>query len=378
MTSLAALQETSAPAATGPRMQRAVDADLPEIRAFLAERPLAGAVRLAFVPGPDARAGSSDERRHLLVLRDGASGRVVGTGARVVRRVWLGGRTVRVGFLTRLRLAPGACTRGRLAAGYDWIEATRRPDETSFDLTTIVSDNQPARRLLERGVRGLPEYTQVAALETLVCATSARGARAGRGARPASRDDAAAIAAFLGAVHGGRPFAPAWTAADFAPDCVAPSGHGPAASDFVVVEDARGIVAVGAVRDLRREESLVVTGYAPWLGALRPVVNVGRAVVGRPRLPTPGAELAVGHVSSFAVRGDDPDVAATLLGALRARARERGLDLLAITLAEKHPLLPSLRARAKARSYVSTLYAVSRCGGVPQVSSPPEIEASWL
>ena len=48
-----------------------------------------------------------------------------------------------------------------LGAGYHAMDRTRLADELPYDLTSIVSDNHTARRLLERGLPGLPRYLPV-------------------------------------------------------------------------------------------------------------------------------------------------------------------------------------------------------------------------
>jgi len=355
---------------SGLAVQPARPDDLPALRALLGERPMSGAVRLALVPGPDADLGG--ERRHVLVVRDG--GRVIGTGTRTVRDVWLAGRRARVGFLTRLRFAPGTCLLARLQAGFAAIDATRRPDEAAFDLTTIVDDNGPARRLLQRGLLGLPRYVPVAALDTLVFAAGrSRPARDG-GPRLATDGDREAIADFLRHEWRGRKLAPAWQAADLHAD-----GDGPAPQDTLLLEEGGAIVAVGALRDRRLHESVVVAGYAPWLALLRRPLNIGQAVLGRPALPPPGAALALGHVAALAVRDGDAPRAVALLAGLRGLARERGLRLLAASLAGDSPLRAPLRRAFAARSYRSTLHAVAwREGGILRNLAAPELDASWL
>ncbi len=339
---------------TATLVRPATRADDPAIRALLRQRPMDGLVQVALAREPDASyAAEFEGLRHLtLVSRDAETDALLGTGTRSVRPVWLGGQRVLLGYLTRLRVAGSLAGLRRLRAAFELMRDSHQPDELEFDITTIVADNLPARRLLERGLPGLPHYRPVGELETLVLPTSrARHPGAARAGRVEDRD---AILAFLEHSLRGHAMAPVWRELP-----IGVPGSNLSFSDFHLVEDRGRMIAAGAVWDQRAFKQTLVTGYAPWLHALRPLVNAGLTLARRPTLPPCGSELQLGYLAAFAVEDADPVAARSLVDALRANAHARGLDHLVLTLSCDHPLRPRLLRQFRARPYRSVLYVVS-------------------
>jgi len=316
---------------------------------------MAGWVSLSLEAEPDASLALEIEgERHTTVLvRERAGGALLGMGSRSVRRVYYDGQIARLGYLGRLRAAGGRRGLARLAAGFAAIEASRRSDELDFDLTSVVADNSAARRLLERGVRGLPSYRELCSLSTFLVPTGGRFQRTAR-VRAAADPELGEIAAHLDACQRELQFAPVWTEADLRSGARC---RGLAPGDFLVLRQAGELVGCAAIWDQRAFKQVVVRGYAPLLARTRPVVNLALRGLGQPRLPRAGETLAIAHLSHLAVRDWDPEIAAELIAAARARAAERGLNLLALGATESHPLRP-LFARLPAREYRSTLYCV--------------------
>jgi hypothetical protein len=150
----------------------ATEADDAGLRALLRETPMGGAIRLTFEREPRFFDSVRREgiRHYTICARD--AGRIV---AMASRTVWPTG----VGYLHQLRIAPSHrhLTRQFLRIGFRMLRETHAPDEASFDVTTIVSDNHVARRVLEVGLPGLPRYTPVERILTMLLP-----ARAGFGA----------------------------------------------------------------------------------------------------------------------------------------------------------------------------------------------------
>jgi len=150
----------------------ATEADDAGLRALLRETPIGGASRLTFERDPSFFASVRREgiRHYTVCVRE--AGKIV---AMASRTVWPTG----VGYLHQLRIAPSRrhLTRQFLRAGFRMLRETHAPDEAAFDVTTIVSDNTVARRVLEAGLPGLPIYRPVEKIVTMLLP-----ARAGYGA----------------------------------------------------------------------------------------------------------------------------------------------------------------------------------------------------
>ena len=346
------------------RMEPALPGDEPAIRRLLRETPFAGAVSLSLEREPDFhRAASVEGDRHDVVVARAGDGALVGLATRSVRTAFVNGAPARLGYLGQLRA--GGIGRGNVRAirdGFRLLRAARRPDETAFDLTSIVSDNRPARRLLEAGLDGFPTYRPLGDLLTLALVPRARhrAPAAGLTVGPATAARLPEVAALLAAHGARRQLAPCLTAADLAS---AERARGLAPGDFLLVERSGRLVGCAALWDQRAFKQAVVRGYAPLLAAARPLLQVIARPLGLPRLPPVGTPLAAAFLAFLAIdpaapRVDAEAVLDALLDAALAGAAARGLTALLLGLAaEGEPLLAVARRRAH-RPYRSTLYAV--------------------
>ncbi len=354
------------------------------IRALLRASPLAGRVRLSFEREPSLASGAAaeGERVHTFVCRDPATGALLGLARRSVWRVWLDGVPCRLGYLSNLRRAPGVTvTRGLLQAGFAACASTRRTDELDFDLTSILDESANARRLLERGLPGLPRYERLCGFTTFTLA-SARAARrapdsSGLELRPAGAEEAGLVADFLTRELARHPLASVCRAADL----VAPH---PAPADIQLALRSGRLVGCLALWDQRPFKQTVVRGYAPGLALARVAWNPLAALLGRPVLPAPGTVLPLAFLSHLAVAEDDPRVFAALLGATLAEARRRRIEYASLGLADGHALLPALRAGFRARELGSALYLVHAPGRAAEpgrtrlVHGVPRVEVARL
>ncbi len=359
------------------------------IRELLRGRAMGGLIRLTLEREPDYRhaAAVEGERHHTVVARERDTGRVLGMGSRAVREVWLDGRRARMGYLAQLRFGPELrAGRRLLAAGYLSCDRRRRPDELPFDLTSIVADNAPARRLLERGLPGLPRYRRFCRLITLTIPTLRRpwirtGAPEGEESRPhqASEADLPAIVRCLDRGLRRYQLAPAWNEDDLRSPT---RTRGLMADDFLVVTSGDDrVTGCVAIWDQRSFKQVVVRDYALALRRLRPLVNLALTAGRRPRLPPPGSTLELAYLSHLAVVGDRPGVAVELIRAARREAARRGLDYLSLSLAETNPMLPAIRRAFGARELASVLYLVHPAGAalsLPGGDRCPWAEAALL
>lgn len=334
--------------------------DDPDIRELL-RQPLGGRVRLSLEREPDARlaAGVEGHRHYTLVTRDPVTGRVVGLGSRAVRRVWINGEPRWLGYLGQLRRDPGLVGKVRLlATGFSAMDRTHLSDELPYDLTSIVSDNHSARRLLERGLPGLPCYRPVDELTTVLLNVGSGW----RGSAPAKvlRGSQRLLPPIVDCLQRNQrryQFAPVWCDKDLK------SGirtRGQVPEDFLAVEERDRVVACLAIWDQRAFKQVIVRGYAPGLLRWRLMINVGLTLAGRPRLPRPGRKLNFAYLSHMAVDGDRPELLLVLIRGALAAARRIGLDHLVIGLATRNPMLPSVLCHFSGRSYRSILYVVHR------------------
>jgi hypothetical protein len=331
--------------------------DDPEIRRLLRDNPMDGAIRVSLEREPNAflAAAVEGEPHATVVARDPESGRILGMGTRAVWNAFVNGEPCRLGYLSQLRVDRAARGRRRLlAAGYAALRELRQPDEAPFDLTSIIADNETARRLLGGGVPGLPAYRELSGFVTLVLPAVRPKKRTVEMGDPGLMTE---IADCLFRNRRRCQVAPFFTAEELtSPE----RSRGLAPEDFrIAVRDGR-VVGCLSLWDQGGFKQVVVRGYAPRLARWRPWINL---LPGIPRLPDPGEALPHATISHVAVDDDDPEVFQALVESAHAEACARGLAYVVIGFAAGHPWLPWLERRFRPRRYESVLYTVHWDGG---------------
>ncbi len=310
-------------------------------------------ITLERAPSPDAAARVEGYRHAIVLVRDRTDDSIVGMGSRAVREVYYRGRICRVGYLGNLRAAENRHGLKRLAAGYEGILATRDAAELPFDLTSIAADNLPARRLLQKGLKSLPRYQPLAELSTFILTTD--GKSAGDAVSCAAPDDLPEIVALLNRYNRDFQFAHVYSEQDLRSPSRSP---GLATTDFIVMREHGRIIACLALWDQRAFKQTVVRSYAQWLDLARPLLNLGRACLGKPRYPRAPHVLPMAFLSHFAMPEPDRDRLVAMIDEAKRLARSRGIAYLAIGFCQRHPCHDLLRREFRHQLYGSTLYGV--------------------
>jgi hypothetical protein len=339
------------------RMELARPRDASGIATLLAE-PMPGSLRLSLLE-PEQRCVPCEQadRRHAAVVFCDDAGRIVGHGARTVRRLRLRGQGAWIGYLHGLRRTQALAGDGRrLAAGIAHLCSQRRSDEAPHDFTAILEDNRCARRVLEGGLPGAPRYHPLGEYDTRVIDAGASRSWSTRNLQvrplPAEAVSAAQLLQEL-------------NAAEYSPEVMV-STHWLSAW--------RGDQLVGLVQpcDRRTKRRELVAGYAPWLHWLRPLANLGLTCLGRPRLPPPGSVLDLVYAAHLTVPAGEADVVRALVTAVACASSAR---LVVVGLARDHALAKAA-ATLPAWRIASRIYAVGAAPAAPcGIVSP---EAGWL
>jgi hypothetical protein len=266
-----------------------------------------------------------------------------------------------------------------LSSGYDLIRSFRRAEEMPFDLTSIVADNEVARRLLGAGLPSLPEYREIEKWKTLIVPTTSRPRRvAGVRIERGTPDLLTGAAACLERNRRRYQFARRFSVADL----LSPErSRSLAPNDFFLAVAGGEVVGCLALWDQSGFKQVVVRGYASRLARWRPWLNrLNRLapVLGTPRLPEPGQQLPHAFLSHLAVDGDDPEVFRALVEAAYAEARARQYVYLVTGLAARHPWNAWLEKRFNPRPYTSILYAVLWNEGIALDGRMPHVEVALL
>ncbi len=362
----------------GIRISLAGKQDESELRDLLRKQPLPGWVTLSFEREPNYfdAAACEGERHQVLVARErsdaGETTDVAGICARAVRRVFVDGEAQWLGYLSQFRTTAewqgGHRAYRLLRHGFGQVrQRLHRPDELPYDITSILVDNRPARRLLSADLPGMPHYHWISGFNTLIYRSGGRRRGSDQKVNSGAAVGLAAIADCLQRNYRRYQFAPVW-------DEAALLSAGLSAEAFLVYQEKNRVKACISVWDQRSLKQTVVRGYRHPLGLLRPLINLAAPLLCFPALPKKGQSLRQGWLSHLASDQDDSGAVKALLRAALLRARELGLEQLMLGLADAHPLLSSVRAVRRHLSYRSDIYLVHwpelEAGAFDQMSGP--------
>jgi hypothetical protein len=341
--------------------EAATEATEPQLRRLLRDNPLTGDIHLSLEREPNAfyAAGISGDQFQMMLAFGGEPRELIASGGRFELETYINGAAQRVGYFGELRAQGGLKARRKLLLGsYRKMRQFHEAGDVSFYLTTIIEDNHRARRLLEAGLGDMPAYRP---LETMVTFTIPTRLGARR-RRQASCDVACAnekqmthIAKKL-AENGTRyQFHPVWTEELLrsATRC-----RGLVPEDFLLCLDGDDVRSCLSLWDQRTFKQTVIRGYSARLGRVRPLLNIVAPLIGRPRLPLPGAKLESAFLSHVAVNEDDEKSLITLVTAGCEQAMRKGLDYVMISFAARNPLADVIRKRFTSHEYVSVIYVV--------------------
>jgi hypothetical protein len=318
---------------------RSDDADL---RAFVRDADMEGRIGMSFPREPSYFDAIEVEGQFskVVVGRDTESGALAGVGSGSAKRVYVNGEPRTIGYLSGLRVSPEYRNGLLLVRIYRMAEKLHEEHDVVMSITTILEDNQAAMTLLTSGKCGLPVYEDMGRFITLAITLNQRNpfrVGDGPGARPASRDDAGSIEAFLEREGPRRQFFPVYTEGDLCSN----TGllRGLAVDDFLIAERQGDIVGILALWDQRSFRQSRVTGYGGSLRWTRPLYNTYARAARYPELPPSGSVLNHSFASLVCVTGDDPDVFARLAHAAFDAARALDLSFITFGFHERDPIL---------------------------------------
>jgi hypothetical protein len=335
----------------GVTFERAGTTQEHEIRAILRDVPLGGAWSIALTREPDGLGGPHlpGEQQDIIIARDTATGAAVGLCERVVRPSWVGGQVVDLPYLGALRIVPShrhriAVLRGGFAMLRD--DCTHQSD-FSVALTSITSDNGPARRLLTAGVRGLPHYTPLRDYSTF--ALRPRRAPADPAIQEAQDSDGPELGDFLVRALATRDTAPVWSA-----DALrSAEGLRP-----LVLREGGAITGCIALWDQRAMRQAVLMDCPRWLGFSRAPVNLAFAAARLPAIPARGERIDQAFLSLAATRDECPERFVRLVRAGLSAAQALGVRAAMVGVPSDHPWRAALRRDLRAIEYRTSLFAV--------------------
>ena len=342
----------------------------PQLRRLLRDNPLTGDIHVSLEREPNAfhAAGISGDDFQMMLAFGGEPKGLIASGGRFELETYINGARQRIGYFGELRAQGGLKARRKLLLGsYQAMRRFHGAGNVSFYLTTIIEDNHRARRLLEAGLGDMPAYKPLESMVTFTIPTrlGARRRQSSCHIVPGSEQQLVNVATKL-AEHGSHyQFYPVWSEEILrsASRC-----RGLAPENFLLCPDGDEVRSCLALWDQRTFKQTVIRGYSPRLGRVRPLLNVVAPILGRPRLPSPGAKLESAFLSHVAVNEDDEESLIALVAASCEQAMKKDIDYVMISFATRNPLANVIRKRFTSHEYISVIYVVFWDDGAGAVS----------
>ncbi len=332
--------------------------DEAELRALLRRQPLPGWANLSFEREPDYFAAKAieGERYQVMLVREHESGELVAFCSRATRRVFIDGEIQNLAYLGQLRSIQGWQNSYRtylaLRKGFSTIRnQLRDSDELPFDITSILGDNAPAKRILGTSLPGIPHYQRYSGFNTLVYRSGNRRNIDSEQVKSGMVAGLSAISHFLQNNYQKYQFSPVW-------DESALKSAGLAAEDFLLLYKGSSITACVAIWDQRAYKQTIVRAYKKPLELLRPLVNLAAPVLDLPSLSPVGKVLNQAWLSHLACDEDAPESLELLLNMAFSKADKMGLDQLILGLSDGHPMLKAAQQTRRHLTYRSDLYLI--------------------
>lgn len=337
------------------------------LRRLLKDNPVTGNIRVSFEREPNFFYGASaaNKFRQVLICRDSTNREIIGIGMRSLFDANINGNPGQCGYLSALRINSKYRNATILARGYKFIKDLHRDGQAKLYLTTIISDNNHAKRMLTGRRVGLPFYEDFGLFSScLIPLKRRRSLKTKLLIQKAKNTDIETVVEFLRRSAKQKQFYPAYTKEVFQNGNVFLRDFN--LSDFFLAFRNNRLVGLLGLWDQRAYKQFRIRGYSVSLNRVRPFYNFIAGGIGLPKLPPPGTSLAFCY--AFAIAVNDKEAFEELLTAAYNEAGIRKYDYLAVGLHARDPLSLVLRSFPNF-IYKSNVYVVHWEDGINEFKS---------
>ena len=224
-------------------------------------------------------------------------------------------------------------------------------EKESLYITSLASQNYKARRVLEARLKGMPTYTPIGEMSTLIFATSFKNEN--KKIIKASEKDISRIVKFYNKCAKRYHFSPHLTQTWLSELSVE---KGLSINDFYIFEHNGEIEACFALWDQREFKQSVIKSYKKPLSTFRPLYNIFAKYTKRLELPKENTRLEQVYIAFFATTKSELHL--ELIQEAASIAKAKGVKACILGLSSQHPNLKSLQKKLKANVYKTCIEIV--------------------
>lgn len=330
------------------RLERAKRADDPDLVDFLLTCPMPGRISLCLDSAPSFfRAQRVEGEFGETLIARLASGRIVGVGSLRVRRAYLNAQPMSIGYLSGLKIDKDFRKSTLLARGFKLLREIHQELDPDICITSIMSDNFPARSILQSGKAGIPTYqpfsryqTRLITPKSIIKKLKADPTLQVSGLVESEIDE---WIAFLRQEGEKKDFFPVFDKRNFS---LEDSGFlGMSLSDIYTARREGKLVATAALWSQSKLRRWKVLGYHKGLSLIRSPYNFWARSCGHVQLPKIGESLPIFNLSLVAVENNEQRAFLSLLLEVARRLKSPSA-VIAMGMCESDPLLSSVSSIA--------------------------------
>jgi len=328
------------------------------LRAVLCSIHMPGRIVLSYQREPNYFYGANIQGKKHQTIAGIKQNRVVGFGCRSLKPMYINGSPKMFGYLSGLRSLPEVRGGRPLLAGYKFLHRLHADNDTPAYITTIIDENEYAKKVITSSRFGLPKYTDWGRYITYVINLNRRS-RQIRKLKDISIIrgidlELEKIVSFLNDNGSKRQFFPVYSKNDFNTEYTRDFSQ----SNFYIAVQRDKILGLLGVWDQTKYKQNVIIEYQGALSIFRKLINIGLTLSGYHSLPTPGEELKMLYASFVCIYQDDPQILTELLRAVYNDYKNGDFHFVGVGLHEKDPLNAALKHFSVFR-YYSRLYIVN-------------------
>jgi hypothetical protein len=325
------------------------------IRECLRKNAMSGEISITFETEPsyfDALSVQGKENK--VIIGKTNDGKMMGFGSITVKPVHINGDIFNIGYLSGLRVNKEFRRNIFLLKGYQLFRDIDPSLNVPFYLTTIIEDNLEARKILESGRAGMPQYNFLGTLSTFLVKPRERSSKININIVRGNEVSLEGIVKFMNQEGSKKQFYPYIEEKDFGSDYLRDLSQ----EDFYVALNEKEIIGLAAKWDQESFKQTRIVGYNKTMRFARPFINLASRFTNVPRLPSERELLHYFYVSFPTTKDNNPEIMESLLSKITSDPENRHYDYFTIGTMENDSLNQVIRT-FNPREYRSKLYLVS-------------------
>ena len=339
-----------------PKFRLAKKKDDNALRNLMREITIPGWVTMAYLREPDYFLGTAVQgKNHDLLVAENEKGKIIASGTRCIRNLYIDETDKEVGYLCGLRSKKEGITDKTVFKGYGQLKKIHeKKSDTPFYLTTIIDDNRRAKRILTSNRPPLPIYEHFGDyISTAIPLNKFHRNPKNTNIRRLSNADLPILIEFLNREGRKKQFFPV-IPEDFLKTA---STLGLNIESFYAYFADGKLIGVAAVWDQSSFKQYLVCEYRKDIAVIKPFLNLLLQICGFRKLPAIKTNLKELYIAFPCVKENNPAILKDIVSTMLFDLRKGDFHFLCGGFYKNDPLLDALKS-FKHFTYKSSIYLV--------------------